>query len=444
MIMSGKYVNVILAFMLCMVIPGHMAAQEDLLSTNRPIRNSREMILTVGQHKGDLQGNDDKIIQAGIEYLHRLGGGILQILPGTYEMNNALYLRPNITLRGSGEETVLRKTDGVVTTITRDMDWYEYAVRVGDVTGFTEGGGIMLRSRTDTFEWTLDVFRGTIQSIEGDVLFLDNMPYKNFWVEKDASAATIFPILTADEHTDDVIIEDIVLDGNKVHNEYINGNFAGAVFIQNCNNWRFHNVTARNYNGDGYSIQVCDDIHFENCKSLDNGGLGFHPGSGSQRPVFKNCTSTGNDLGIYFCWGVSDGLAEHCILSGNQRYGISIGHRDTDNRITGCRIENNGEAGIYFREPGGIEKFRAGNRNTIIDCDINNNGKPGSGTGIDIGWEIADISIKANRIGNTDGKDLQKTGIRISKDAKRITLEENVFTNIPVEIEDQRPKRNVP
>ena len=429
-----------MAPLLSLVLTGRMAAQEDLLGTNRPIRNSRELILTVGQDEGDLQGADDKIIQAGIEYLHRLGGGILQILPGTYAMNKALYLRPNITLRGSGEETVLRKTDGVVTSILRDMDWYEYAIRVEDAVGFTIGGGIMLRSPRDTFEWTLDVFRATIQSIEGDVLYLDDMPYKNFWVEKEASAATIFPIITAAEHTDNVIVEDIVLDGNKVQNEYINGNFAGAVFIQNCDHWKFRNVTARNYNGDGYSFQVCDDIHFENCRSLDNGGLGFHPGSGSQRPVFQNCISTGNDLGIFFCWGVSDGLAENCTLSGNRRYGISIGHRDTDNLITGCRIENNGEAGIYFREPGGIDKFRAGNRNTIVDCDINNNGENKRGIGIDIGWEITDISIRGNRIGNTDGQGRQQTGIRISKEAKRITLEENTFTDSPVKVEDHRLK----
>ncbi len=438
--MTGKQITIFAAFLLSLANPESLVAQEDLLNTNRPIRNSRELVLTVGQDKGDLQGKNDKIIQAGIEYLHRLGGGILQILPGTYEMNNALYLRPNITLRGSGEETILRKTDGVVTSITRDMDWYEYAVRVEDLTGFTQGGGIMLMSKTDSFEWTLDIFRATVQSIEGDILFLDDMPYKNFWEEKDASAATIFPIITADEHTDDVNIEDIVLDGNKVHNDNINGNFAGAVFIQNCDNWKFRNVTTRNYNGDGYSFQVCDDIHFVNCRSLDNAGLGFHPGSGSQRPVFKNCTSIGNDLGIFFCWGVSDGLAENCILTGNKRYGVSIGHRDTDNLITGCTIENNGNVGIYFREPGGIEKFRAGNRNAIEDCNINNNGTDGSGIGIDIGWEITDISIKGNRIGNTDGQSRQQTGVRISKDAKRITLEENSFTNSPVEIKDHRPK----
>jgi hypothetical protein len=442
--MIGKHLPLIMAFILSLVIPDKTIGQEGITSTNRPIRTTRPLILTVGQEKGDLQGNDDKIIQAGIEYLHRLGGGILEILPGTYDMNNALYLQQDITLRGSGDNTILRKSDGVVTSIVRDMDWYEYAVQVEDVKGFISGGGIMLRSRIDSSDWAFHVFRSTIKRIEGDVLFLDNMPYENFWVQEDVSASTIFPVITAAEHTDNVIIEDIVLDGNKAHNELINGNYAGAVFIQNCDRWRFQNVTAQNYNGDGYSFQVCDDIHFYNCKSLDNSGLGFHPGSGSQRPVFKECTSTGNDLGIFFCWGVSHGLAENCMLANNRRYGISIGHRDTDNLITGCKIENNGEVGIYFREPSGVNNFRAGNRNTITDCEIVNNGKNRTGTGIDIGWEIEDISMKNNLIGNTNGQKNQQTGIRINEKAQRITLEENTFTNSPVEIEDQRLNNKEP
>ncbi len=144
--MARKYVTFMVFFSLSLVIPNLMLAQDDLLNTNRPIRSSRQLILTVGQDKGDLQGKDDKTIQAGIEYLHRLGGGILQIYPGIYQMNNALYLRPNIILRGSGENTVLRKTDGVETLILRDMDWYEYAVQVKYVKGFVTGGGIMLRT----------------------------------------------------------------------------------------------------------------------------------------------------------------------------------------------------------------------------------------------------------------------------------------------------------
>ncbi len=373
-----------------------------------------------------------------------VAAGVLHIYPGTYEMNNALYLHPDITIRGSGEKTVLHKTDGAVTSIIRDMDWYEYGVQVEDVTGFVTGGGIMLRSKIDSSDWALKNFKGTILQIEGDVIFLDNITRENFWREKQISATTIFPIITASEKTDNVVIEDIVLDGNKANNELMNGNYAGGVFIQNCDNWSFNNVTVRNYNGDGYSFQVCDNIHFNGCKSLDNSGLGFHPGSGSQHPVFRNCTSTGNDMGIFFCWGVTYGLAENCVLVNNDRYGISIGHRDTDNLITGCNIERNGKVGIIFREPNGDNTFNSGNRNTIENCDIQNNGRNRSGTGIDIGWITEDISIKGNRFGNTNGQNQQQTGIRISENSIRITLKENTFMDSPVEIEDHRLNKKDP
>ncbi len=290
---------------------------EPVTATNRPMRNRQTAVLTVGQTEGDLQGKDDKIIQAGIEYLNRLGGGTLRLLPGTYLLHNAVYLRPNITLQGSGAATILRKAESVVTPLARDSDWFEYGAAVKDATGFTPGGGIMLRSKTGPGDWQFDVLRATITAIQGNVLFLDRLTLKDFWTDKDATAATIFPLLTA-ENVDDVTVKDLVLDGNRAKNEHINGNFSGAVFIQQCNRWRFENVTARDYNGDGFSFQVCDDIQFQNCQAMNNADLGFHPGSGSQRPAFRNCTAQGNSLGLYFCWAVSDGLAENCTLSENQ------------------------------------------------------------------------------------------------------------------------------
>lgn len=438
MITIRYYIVAIMLFFQCLIIHHEAAAQQDILKTNRPLRIRGEIILTVGQDKGDLQGKDDKIIQAGIEYLHRIGGGVLRIYPGVYDMNNALYLRTDVTLRGSGENTVLRKTDGVVTLVKRDVDWYEYAVEVEKAAGFVRGGGIMLRSKAGSNDWQYDTFTSTITEIEGDLIYLDNMPYKNFWVNKKATAATIFPIITAVEKTNNVRIEDLVLEGNKDNNELINGNYAGAVFIQNCNQWDFENVTVRNYNGDGYSFQICNDIHFENCTSLNNSGLGFHPGSGSQRPVFRNCTSTGNDQGIFFCWGVSFGLAENCTLSNNRKYGISIGHRDTDNMIRNCKIENNGEVGILFRTPTDKNDFLAAHRNTIEDCDIFDNGNKNKGIGIDIAWGTNDISLKKNRIGNANQPYKQKIGVRINESSMQTILETNTFTDIPVKIEDHR------
>lgn len=411
-------------------------ATQPVTTTNRPMRNRRDLVLTVGQSEGDLQGNDDKIIQAGIEYLNRLGGGTLAILPGVYDLRNAIYLRPNVTLKGSGEKTILRKTGSVVTALSRDSDWFEYGVQVNDAKGFVPGGGIMLRSKTGKGDWEYDVLRATISVIQGNVIFLDRLTKENFWIEKDATAATVFPILTA-EHVDDVEVQDIVLDGNRDKNEHINGNFAGAAFIQDCKRWRFKNVVCRNYNGDGFSFQVCDDIQFQNCKATNNTDLGFHPGSGSQRPIFRDCVAKDNSLGIFFCWSVSDGLVENCTLSENKRYGISIGHRDTDNVIKGCTIERNGEVGILLRSE--TNEFRCGNRNQIDSCIIRDNGTEKAGIGIDIQGKTQDITIRNTRLENTTSEN-QRIGIRISEEAQRIVLQGNTFENCPVDIEDLRSK----
>jgi hypothetical protein len=408
------------------------------ITTNRPMRNRQDSELTVGQREGDLNGNDDKIIQAGIEYLHRLGGGTLHVLPGVYNLKNAIYLRPNITLKGSGEQTILRKSASIVAALVRDSDWFEYGVQVADTKGFVPAGGIMLRSKTGPGDWQYDVLRATITTIEGNVIFLDRQTKENFWLEKKATAATIFPILTA-ENVDDVVIEDIILDGNREENEHINGNFSGGVFIQNCNRWQFKNVTSRNYNGDGFSFQVCDDIRFVNCKAINNADLGFHTGSGSQRSVFQKCLSTGNSQGIYFCWSVSDGLAEDCVLDRNSSYGISIGHRDTDNIIRRCTIEHNGQVGILFRNE--ESEFRSGSRNRIVNCIIRDNGSKEQGFGIDIQGKTADIVVQDTRFENAAGKD-QNIGIRIGREAKRITLQGNTFENCPVQIKDLRSDKD--
>jgi hypothetical protein len=414
------------------------ATKSPAASTNRPMRNRQDLVLTVGQQEGDLRGDDDKIIQAGIEYLYRLGGGTLRLLPGVYNLRNAIYLRPNITLRGSGEKTILKKTPSVVTALARDSDWFEYGVQVTDAKGFVTGGGIMLRSKTGPGDWQYDVLRATITAIDGDFIFLDRQTKENFWLEKHATAATIFPVLTG-ENVDDVVVEDIVLDGNREENEHTNGNFSGGVFIQNCNRWQFRNVTSRDYNGDGFSFQVCDDIQFSDCNAINNADLGFHAGSGSQRPVFRRCLSGRNGQGIYFCWSVCDGLAEDCVLDGNSKYGVSIGHRDTDNIIKSCTIEHNGQVGILFRKE--ANEFRSGSRNKIENCIIRDNGSNGQGIGIDIQGKTTDITIQDTRFENAADKE-QNIGVRIGREAERIKLQGNTFENCPTQIKDLRDQNN--
>lgn len=423
------------ATLLVWVLAVGSAADQPVTATNRPIRSRQTLVLTVGQTEGDLQGKDDKIIQAGIEYLNRLGGGTLRLLPGTYTLQNAIYLRPNITLQGAGAATILRKAASVVTPLVRDSDWFEYGATVKNTKGFTPGGGLMLCSRMGPGNGLFQVLRATVTAIQGDTLLLDRLIQTDSWTDKDATAATIFPILTG-ENVTDVVVRDLVLDGNRSQNEYVNGNFAGAVFIQQCDRWRFENVVARDYNGDGFSFQACDDIQFQGCRALNNADLGFHPGSGSQRPVFRDCTAQGNSVGLFFCWSVCDGRAENCTWSENRQYGISIGRRDTDNVIRNCTIERSGAVGILFRDEGA--EFRGGHRNRIENCTIRDTGTEKPGIGIDIQGKTRDITISGTKLENTAGGQ-QSTGIRIGREARCIVLQDNAFDGCGTSVEDLRP-----
>jgi len=396
---------------------------------NRTRSVKRPLLLTVGQQEGDLRGDDDRILQAAADYLHRLGGGILEILPGEYTMRNALYLHPHLTIRGAGKDTastVLRKAPGACTLVARDSDWYENRVTVRDSSAFAPGCGIMLRSYRDGH--IHEVVRDTVTHVEGDELTLSRRLERNFWLEDEATAATLFPILTAAEHVNDVCIENLVLDGNREHNGEINGNYAGAVFIQHCHRFTFRDVTARDYNGDGFSFQVCDDVHFERCRAENNANLGFHPGSGSQRPVFHTCTSRGNAQGIFFCWGVTDGVVDDCDCSQNRDFGISIGHRDTDNHIVNTRIEENHQVGLLFRDPGGSE-YRGGHRNLIENCLIRDNGFAAAGVGIDVDGPAHDIVVRDTCFEDSgDGR--QKIAVRIGETARNVQLETNTFVRM--------------
>lgn len=400
-------------------------------NTMRPVRKMYPITVTVGQTSGDFVGNDDKILQAAVDYVTNLGGGTILIGPGIYTMRNSLFPRPRVKIIGSGESTILRKTATFSSKVIRESDWFEYCVQVENSEGFTVGGGIALNEDKKDAQKALFY---TITAIDNNILFLDKLTGEDFWMEGGARASTRYSIIYA-LNVDDVCIENLVLDGNREENEYLNGNYGGAVFMQCCNRWTFKNVVERDFNGDGYSFQICDDIHFEDCSSLNNATLGFHPGSGSQRPVFKKCISKGNAQGFFWCWGVCDGIAEDCIASENRRFGVNFGHRDTDNIIRNCTIEKNGEIGVLFRkEP---NEYRLGDRNIIDSCVIRDNGQTGTGIGVDIQWKTSDITIRNCLFENTINGS-QKTGIRISPEAMRISLDKNTFKGIPVKIEDQR------
>jgi hypothetical protein len=132
----------------------------------------------------------------------------------------------------------------------------------------------------------------TIVARSGNRFKLDRMLVGDFWIERNATATTLFALFDG-MNISDIAIENIALDGNKANNENLNGNFVGCIFLRESNRIRIRNVTARNFNGDAMSWQVCHDVRVEDCHCHDSAGYGMHAGSGSQRTVAVGTSLSG-------------------------------------------------------------------------------------------------------------------------------------------------------
>lgn len=390
------------------------------------------LTITVGPAKADLMGADEKVIQAGVDWVARHGGGTVKVLPGTYRLRNAVHLASRVRLLGSGTGSVLIKEPSVSTKLAADSDWFDQEITLADAAGFQVGDGVCLRARNPHHGGN-EVYKGTLIARSGNRFKLSQPLRKNFWLMGEATAATLFPILNC-ELVEEVVIENVCLDGNRSNNANLDGNHAGCIFAQDCRRLTFRGVTARHYNGDGLSWQICHDVVVEECHSHDHAGLGLHPGSGSQRPVMRNNRLERNHIGIFFCWGVRHGLAERNRCLGN-RHGISIGHRDTDNLIRDNDVLDSGSVGVLFRPERGRDF--APHRNVVERNRIRNTGAE-DGIAVDVRGEVESVTLRQNEIAETRGP-AKRVGVRIGAKTRDIRLVENRIEGFATAVERVEP-----
>jgi len=157
----------------------------------------------------------------------------------------------------------------------------------------------------------------------------------------------------------------------------------------------------------------------------------------------RNCTARGNGTdGLFLCWRVRHGLFEDNVLEQNGRYGISIGHKDSDNLLQRNRVLQNAHEGVYFRNE---SLGMAAHRNRLVENLIENNGTVAASPGIRIRGETNGLVFEKNTIRDTRdrGSRTQKVGILVEPQAGQLTLRDNTI-EADVPIEDQRPDATRP
>ncbi|MBT3268687.1 right-handed parallel beta-helix repeat-containing protein [Candidatus Poribacteria bacterium] len=401
-----------------------------MYSSGRPVE--RDVLrVRVGPEGGEFVGSTHFALQAAVDYVGGRGGGVVEVAAGTYTLRDAVHLRSGVRIVGQGPTTVLRKAASVTTRLTEDMDWYDGHITVDDPSGFDVGVGVALQAKHAHGQGR-SVMKFTVAAVDGRRIRLTRTPHNqarhNFWTTHEPTASTLHPLLTANWERD-IAIEDLTLDGNRAENALLDGNYAGCVFLQDCQRVRVAGVRGVNNNGDGISWQVCDDVTVEDCVSEGHANLGLHPGSGSQRPVMRRNTVRDCNIGLFWCWGVRYGVAEENDIARIGSHGMSIGHRDTDNVMRRNTIRDCGKTGIYFRPED--PPARGPHRNVVEENVIS-----GAPIGVNVDSRVRGVAVVRNRFEGVDGR--MECGIRIRGDVSEITCDENAFDGVKTHIRDER------
>src|SRR5258706_16047385 len=96
----------------------------------------------VGTKEGDVVGADNRALQAAVDYVAGLGGGVVEIGAGEFLMRDSLHLRANVAVKGTAGKTILRKAKGYSAALKLDGDYGEEQFTVEDAAGFEVGDGV--------------------------------------------------------------------------------------------------------------------------------------------------------------------------------------------------------------------------------------------------------------------------------------------------------------
>jgi hypothetical protein len=364
--------------------------------TTRTVAQPTSRIVTIAQSgPADVVGSDSESLQKAANLLRP--GDVLSIGAGTYAMENSLFVPSGVTVRGVPGKTILRKARGVESPLTDDADYGDTFLAVAEPEKFHPGMGVAIVDDTLKSGWDISVT--SIASIKPPFVIVNPMTVRDYdRRQHHARMVSTFPILCAIDAAN-IVLEDLIVDGNRTENDYIDGCRGGAIYMYRVRNVTVRRCTARNYNGDGISFQISDSVHVIDSESYGHAGYGIHPGTGSVSSLVKDCRMHDNgDIGLFLCWRVRHGRFENNVIENNGHYGISIGHKDTDNEFVGNTIAHNGLTGVYFRKE---TAENSGSRNVFRNNKVLNNGNAHEGYGFYIEPHATDLVIEGNQLADT-------------------------------------------
>lgn len=405
--------------LLILTIPISLFAQEIKKTDALVSPKIAEREISVGGEDANVSGYNSQSIQYAIDALENTGGTVY-LNPGLYEIVAPVRLRSNVRLVGYGKETVLKRSKGVQSKYIIDADYGELKLTVEKSDGFEIGMKVQVTDDVNKGCW--NVSTAYITDIENNVIYIDKGLIRDYRSDLNgliSNASSVIEVIDAENSS----ISNIVVDGNRIENFIADGCNSAGVLIFRSKKIVIDNVQVKDFNGEGISWQITENITVKNCEISGSGNTGLHPGTGSPYSVIENNDVHHNNRdGLFICWRVYHSKVTGNKFHHNGRYGLCTGHKDTDVIFQNNHIYNNESDGIHLR---GEREINAPHRNTFIKNIIENNGTDEGGFGFSINSPAKDLVLKENIFKNS--LKTQQAAIYIYKAGLKPKLENNQF-----------------
>jgi hypothetical protein len=407
-----------------LLVPVTLFAQETGKADALVSPRIAEREITVGDSDSDIPGYHNKAIQYAIDALENTGGTV-RLDAGTYWISAPVRMRSNVNLTGSGKETILKRDKGVQTRYIVDADFGELKLTVDDPDGFEIGMKVQVTDDANNGCW--NVSAAYITDIVGNVIYIDKGLIRDYRSDLNgvvSNASSVIEILDAVN----VSVSNLVADGNRNENFFADGCNSAGVLILRSKYITIDHVEVKDFNGEGISWQITENVAIRSCEVSGSGNTGLHPGTGSPFTVIEHNDVHHNDRdGLFICWRVYESRVTGNSFHHNGRYGICTGHKDTDVVFENNHIYSNRNDGVHLREE---RESNAPHRNTFTGNIIENNGTDGGGYGFSINSPAGELLLKDNIFRNSSKT--QKAAIYIYRAGLRPTLENNRFEPHPL------------
>lgn len=277
--------------------------------------------------------------------------------PGTYLVHGTIQLFSNMIVCGDGANTVIKKIQAVTQNLTQQANKGDTTIHVTDASKFTVGFDVYV-GLSDWGNYADTV--GVIKAVDTTLNTITIEAYKRHSTTDKGLARAVpingvisqtFPIFSTlryDDCGENIFIERLICDGNKITGEPesyqlspihidplvegVNKNGLGLTIID---------VIVRNSNADGISMQNMGRTSIINCTIEDAVNKGIHPGYTTEGVSIIGCYIYNVKKGeaIFDCYSVGGLMIENCYIVDSE---IGIGGLEATSKgtvINNCVIK---------------------------------------------------------------------------------------------------------